>query len=434
MFFERRLAIVAALAAAAAGLLPVSWPAAVAIVSGTLAVLAAIDVLRAPDPRSLRARRLAAASVEIGSASPIEISVVNPLRRPLAVALHDATPPSLGRTPRRQRRTIPPGEVGTFRAILEPSRRGWMQIGPATLRTTGPLGLAGRQRAVGELAGIKVYPPLPGRAEVERRFERARALQSGRHSSAYRGGGTEFDALREYHPDDEFRRINWTATARAQKAITNLYREQRDQQILLLVDASRMMVGTLGDRTKFEYAVDTAHALTELATRVGDRVGLVAFGEEIRAMAAPSGGRQQSATVLDLLFRLEPSLDAPDYHGAFGSLLSRYRRRAMLVLLTDLSEPEAMDSLFASIPVLRARHLVVVGAVRDPDLQEAERIRPDRPDDAYFKAAASASAEAREQSANRLRAMGVDVLDREPGALTGAIADHYLDIKARGRL
>ncbi len=434
MYAERRLAFVAALAAVAAAFLPLPWPAAVLAVSGTIGLLAAFDVWRSPDPSSLRPIREAPATAEVGRPAVVRVILQNPIGRPVVVAVHDAAPASLGRTPRRHRLILPADEEAAAGSVVTPTRRGLMQLGPLTLRTAGPLGLAGRQVTLPNRGSLKVYPPLPGRAEVERRLERARTLQSGEHSSAYRGGGTEFDSLREYHPDDEFRRINWLATARAAKAISNVYREQRDQQILLLVDASRMMAGTVEDRTRFEHAMDTAHAITELATRVGDHVGMVAFGDRVVAMAGPRGGRSQSRTILDLLFHIHPSLTSPDYRGAFAALLARHRRRAMLVLLTELSEPEAMEALFAAIPALRARHLVVVGSIRDPGLIEMDRLRPAGPEEAYLKAAAAAGVEGRERTAARLRSMGVAVVDREPGALTGAIADHYLDIKARGRL
>jgi uncharacterized protein (DUF58 family) len=281
---------------------------------------------------------------------------------------------------------------------------------------------------------MKVYPALPGRAEVEMRVERARLLQSGERSSLFRGGGTEFDALREYHPDDEFRRINWSATARAAKPITNLYREERNQRVMVLLDTSRSMAGSIAGISRFEYALDAAVAVAELAARVGDQVGMIAFGSQVEGILGPRGGRTQPRRIVDIVFDLEPSLDAADYRGAFGVLLSRYRRRSLLVLFTELTEQSAMESLFAAIPALLPRHMLMVASVVDPEVVALRDAAPASYDEAYLGAAAAAAMDARERTGRRLRSMGVMVEDHEPGRLAGAVADRYLRVKTAGRL
>jgi len=317
---------------------------------------------------------------------------------------------------------------------IHPSHRGHATVGPVTVRTEGPLGLGGRQRTLPLEGRLKVYPALPGREEVELRLERARLLQSGQRSSAIRGGGTDFESLREYHPDDEFRRINWRATARAAKTISNVYREERNQQVILLLDASRMMAATVQGVSRFEHALDASVAVAELAARVGDLVGMVAFGSDVVAMLGPRGGRAHPKRILDALFDLEPRLEAPNYGQAFAALLSRHRRRALLVLLTELTEESAMEALFEAIPSLRARHLVVLGSVLDPEQGRLAESSARSSEDVYLKAAAAGSLLAREHAAGRLQKMGVAVVDRPPGKLAGALADHYLRIKAYGRL
>ena len=280
----------------------------------------------------------------------------------------------------------------------------------------------------------KVYPALPGRSEVELRLERARLLQGGRRSSRLRGGGTDFDSLRDYHPDDEFRRINWNATARAAKPITNLYREERDQQIVLLLDAGRTMAGTVAGLSRFEHALDAAIALAELAARSGDHVGVMAFASRVEAMLSPRGGRDQPRRALDLLFDQQPSLDPTDYRGAFATLLSRHRRRSLLVLFTELTEESVMQPLFDALPVLLPRHLLMIGSIVDPEVLALRSALPGSYEDAYLAAAAAQSFSARNHASAHLRSLGVSVEDREPGRLAGALADRYLQIKDAARL
>jgi uncharacterized protein (DUF58 family) len=439
VYLSTRLAIVAVgislvVAAVALGLASAPLWVGLLVANAVLIGLLASDVWRAPHPKTLGPRRTIPSVVTVGHDADVALRLLNPIARPVRVAIRDATPPSAGRNPRFHRGTLDPRSVATFEGRLVPSRRGVLGIGPVTIRTAGPFGLGGRQATLPLIDRMKVYPALPGRAEVEMRVERARLLQSGERSSLFRGGGTEFDALREYHPDDEFRRINWSATARAAKPITNLYREERNQRVMVLLDTSRSMAGSIAGISRFEYALDAAVAVAELAARVGDQVGMIAFGSQVEGILGPRGGRTQPRRIVDIVFDLEPSLDAADYRGAFGVLLSRYRRRSLLVLFTELTEQSAMESLFAAIPALLPRHMLMVASVVDPEVVALRDAPPASYDEAYLGAAAAAAMDARERTGRRLRSMGVMVEDHEPGRLAGAVADRYLRVKTAGRL
>jgi uncharacterized protein (DUF58 family) len=382
----------------------------------------------------MRAARDVPEVLRVGAPADVAVALHNPLSRPLRVAVRDASPPSLGRRPLRHDLTMRPMSWATLRTTLAPSRRGLATLGPLTVRTAGPLGLAGRQSNLPMEVAVKVYPALPARAEVRSRLDRARAIGVGERSASVRGGGTEFDSLREYHPDDEFRRINWLATARRTKPITNVFREERNQQVLLLLDAGRTMAGTVANASRFEHAMDASFAVAELAGRAGDHVGVVAFAAGVLAMVPPRGGPAQPRRILDSLFALEPELGAADYVGAFSAILARYRRRSLLMLLTDLTSDAVADPLYAALPALLRRHLVVVGSVRDPELERLAASSPKDSADVYAKAAAAGALLERDRAAARVTRMGVPVDDRPPGRLAGALADRYLRIKALGRL
>jgi uncharacterized protein (DUF58 family) len=434
VYVSRRLPVAIALVSAVVAVVPVESWIALVVAIGAIGGLVVADVRLAADPRTLQLRREVPVVMRVGVPADVSLSFHNPLSRRLALEIRDATPPSMDRTPIRHRVAVVPGGWATLDATVRPARRGYSRLGPAAVRTSGPLGLAGRQGSVPLEERVKVYPSLPARAEIGSRLERARALHVGERSSAARGGGTDFDSLREYHPDDEFRRINWRATARRAKPITNVYREDRNQQVVLLLDAGRTMAGTVGGVARFEHGIDAAFALTELATRGGDHVGLVAFAGDVLAMVAPRGGPAQPRRVLDAMFDLEPRLGAADYVGAFAAVLSRYRRRSLLVLLTELTSEAVLESLYAALPSLLGRHLVVVGAIRDPEVQRLAEASPLGAEDAYLKAAATAAELERERAAWRLQRMGVIVEDHPPGRVAGALADRYLRIKALGRL
>ncbi|HYR64392.1 MAG TPA: DUF58 domain-containing protein, partial [Actinomycetota bacterium] len=343
MYATARFALVVLAASAVALALP--FPPLVALLAVNLAAVLAlgVDVWVAARPDSLQAAWDMPSVLSLDRPGKATLGLRNPKGRRLRVAAHPAAAPSTGLYPPRQGAVLDPHAVGHLEVDIVPSRRGHVTVGPLTLRTGGPLGLGGRQRTLPILAHLKCYPALPGRRQAEIRLDRARLLQSGYRLSPIRGGGGEFDSLREYHPDDEFRRINWRATARSTKTISNTYREERNQQVLLLVDASRTMAGTVAGVPRFEHTLDAGIALAELAGRAGDHVGMAAFGGDVLVAAGPRSGRTQARRILDLLFDLQPSLDAANYRRVFAAVLSRYRRRALLVLLTELTDRGAME-------------------------------------------------------------------------------------------
>ena len=132
-------------------------------------------------------------------------------------------------------------------ASLRPRRRGRFEIGGLVVRVEGPLGIGARQRRLPVAGLLRVHPAFPSREEAELRITRARILEVGLRSAKGRGGGTEFDQLREYGVDDEVRRIDWAATARAGKAMVRTYRAERNQNVLLLLDNGRVMAGQVAD-------------------------------------------------------------------------------------------------------------------------------------------------------------------------------------------
>jgi uncharacterized protein (DUF58 family) len=279
-----------------------------------------------------------------------------------------------------------------------------------------------------------VYPPFRSREEAELRIERARILEVGLRSASGRGRGTEFDQLRDYGPDDDHRRIDWAATARTGRPIVRTYRAERNQVVVLLLDTGRTMAGQVAGVPRLEHAMDAAMCVTAVATRLGDRTGLVAFDRDIRAVVAPSAGRRQLGLVTDAMYDLEPELVEADVRGAFTAAITRFRRRSMLVLLTDLVEQSVGETLLPALPLVARHHLVLVGAVQDPDVLRWAADTAADAESAYRKAAAVGALEARARATARLRAVGVVVVDAPPGGLAPMLTDAYLEAKASGRL
>jgi uncharacterized protein (DUF58 family) len=397
------------------------------------AVLLVVDLVMAPRPGSVGVVRDLPRTISLGTSAPIEWTVSNPLRRPLVVALADELMPSLGATARRARVRVPAGRSVKLSVTLTPARRGRFNPTEVVVRAQGPLGLMARQAARRLPSELRVYPGFGSRREADLRIERARVLEVGLRSARARGGGTDFEQLREYTVDDDSRRMDWAATARADRPIVRTYRAERNQRLLSLVDNGRTMAGQVAGVARVEHAIDAVMMLTSVAARMGDMPGLVAFDRDVRAVVPPRAGRSQLTNVTEALYDLSPQLCQSDYRGAFTDVLTRFQRRAMLCLLTELDEA-LVDTLLPALPLVARTHLLVVAAVRDPAVTRWAAEVPGGAEEAYRTAAAVSALRRRAELAALLQAQGAIVLDAPPGRFAPLLTDTYLHVKAVGRL
>lgn len=409
------------------------WAVAAGVSVGIL-LLALLDGVVGTSPGQIVLQRRHPPVVVAGRRAEVAWEVRSRSGHALTVHAADQLAPSLRAGSRRFRVRVPPGGVARVSTAISPLRRGRFELDRMAVRIEGRLGLGARQREVPLATVMRVHPPFRSAEEAELRIRRARILEVGMRSARGLGGGTEFEQMREYGPDDEFRRIDWTATARTGKPIVRTYRAERNQSVLVLLDNGRVMAGRVAGVPRVEHAIDAAMMLTTVATRLGDRCGLVAFDREVRAVVPPARTASQFGRVTEAMYALEPVLGESDYAGAFAEITARFRRRSMLVLLTDLLEQAVLDSLVPALPLITRTHLVVVAGVRDPAV-ESWSVGPVHDDDeAYRRVAAISATENRRRTATRLASLGAIVVDAEPGRLAVELADTYLHVKSTGRL
>jgi uncharacterized protein (DUF58 family) len=408
--------------------LPV-WPVLVAV-----AALLVVDGALAPPPWSIGVTRELPGVLPLDGQGRVTWQVTNPRRRPLQVALADELPPSLGAEHRRVGLRLAPAGRGRASAALNPHRRGTFALGGVTVRVTGPLGLATRQAPRALPGRIEVHPSFRSRDAAELRIRRARILQEGQRSVRGRGGGTEFEALREYVEGDEFRHVDWAATARAGHPMVRTHRAERNQTVLILLDTGRVVAGLVEGVPRLDHGMDAALALATVATSSGDRAGLVAFGADVRSVVPPRRERDQLRRLSTAMHALEPELAESGYREAFRTTLTRFRRRALLVVITELAAEAVQETLVPALPLVAREHAVLVASVRDPELVRLRDAPVRAAGDAYAAAAAASLLAERERAAARLRGLGARVVDAPPDELAAALADAYLDVKVRGGL
>jgi uncharacterized protein (DUF58 family) len=298
------------------------------------------------------------------------------------------------------------------------------------VRLTGPLGLGRWYHGGTGDDEVVVYPDLPAARRLAQAVRQGKLGAEGRRIRGPLGLGTDFESVREYAPDDDVRRINWRATARLGRPMSNEYRVDQNRDVVCLVDTGRLMAAPLGDRTRLDAALDAVTAVAVVADEVGDRCGVVAFDSETRREVRPR--RAGSAAVLDAVFDLEPRSVDSDYDLAFTAVARS--KRSFVLLITDLLDESAARSLLHAVPVLARRHVVAVATVTDPGVAELVTTPPSTAFEVYAAAVAHDVLDGRLLVSARLAAAGAEVVEAAPDAFSAACVVTYLSAKHRARL
>jgi uncharacterized protein (DUF58 family) len=412
------------------------WPAiAFVVLLAVLIAIVSVDVALAGSPRRLKFTRSGDTAARLGQPVEAVLAVENAGPRRFRGQIRDAWAPSARAEPRTVAVDM------TAAAQLRPVRRGDQRSALVTARSIGPLGLAGRQGSHQVPWQIRILPPFLSRKHLPSRLAKLRELE-GMTPVLIRGQGTEFDSLREYVVGDDVRSIDWRATARRADVVVRTWRPERDRRVVIVLDTGRTSAGRVGvDPTasdpggwpRLDWSMDAALLLAALAARAGDHVDFLAHDRVTRTGVFNASRTELLAQLVEAMAPLQPALVESDARAMAAAVQRRVRRRALLVLLTDLNASALDEGLMAVLPQLSAKHQLLLAAVADP---RVEHLATGRSDAAavYDAAAAERSRNDRRAIASRLRRSGVDVVDAPPEELAPALADHYLALKATGRL
>lgn len=324
------------------------------------------------------------------------------------------------------------GRFLTFHYRLRPLARGDETFSAAHVRVESPLRLWQRQIRWGESQAVKVFPDFARVLGHKLIATDQRLPQTGTLRKRQRGEGTDFHQLREYRVGDSLRSIDWKATARLQKPISREYQEERDQQVVFLLDSGRRMLARDGELSHFDHALNAMLLLAWVAQKQGDGVGVMTFGAQTRWLP-PQKGRVGLDRLLSSVYDLQPAEIAPDYTLAAESLLGRLRKRAFVVLLTNLRD-EDDQALSAAIRLLSRKHLVLCASLRESVLDITLDIPVTHFNQALRLAATHDYLAQRSESSRRLGLRSGMLLDVAPEQLPTALVDRYHGIKDAGVL
>jgi uncharacterized protein (DUF58 family) len=383
------------------------------------------------DPRPAVARGLPLRFAQ-GEPGEVRLTLLNRGRRPLRVEVFDGVPQGAQAPAMPWAGTLEPNQETRVFHPVTLWERGRKVFGPVWLRRTSPLGLWQMRTRHGDDEETRVYPNYEPVVRMALLAMQHRDSPLGIVRRARSGTSREFHQLRDYRDGDPFAQIDWNATSRRQFLISRDYQEQRNQTVVFLLDTGRRMRAMDGALPQFDHALNAILLVSHVALKQGDRVAVKSFGSDERWLPPIKGGHAMPV-LLNHLYDYTTTATPSDFSGAVERLMARQRRRALVVLLTNLRGEDGKE-LVPALQVLQSKHLVLLASLRE---QSADRAA-NQPVDSFpralkFLAADRYLSERREVMAS-LEALGIPTLDTTADQLAIALANRYLDIKARGRL
>jgi uncharacterized protein (DUF58 family) len=396
---------------------------------GGLLLLFLVDVRLARRLTLLRVRRDRPARLSLGADNEIIILLDNLSNRAQRLIVRDTPPPQFRAEPSVLECRL--GGHRTSRLIykLLPTERGDFPFGDIFLRIRGPLGLAWIDRVMPAAETVPVYPNLLEVRRYEALLRSTLTRTGGYRTRRFLGGGREFSHFRDYNPDDDYKAVNWKATARRGKPITAIFETEHSQDIIFCLDIGRMMAARVGNLTKLDHAINAVLMLSHVSQAFQDNLGLLIFSHTVHRYLPPAKGRAQHAHFLQALYSIKPELCYVNYREAFDRLITEHPKRALTMIFTDLLDSVVSSEYRDSVRLLRQFHLPLTLAVADVPLQELAARTPERPSEMYDILVARDLLTSRSEMLRSLERQGVMVLDTVPDRLTIDAVNRYLALK-----
>ena len=394
-----------------------------------LSLIDAISVVREP---AIGAQRFVPHSLPLGIKRVIRLHLVNHSKRRLDLQLFDHYPLEVTATGFPLAVSLSPQQFVDAHYEITAIERGKLSFPTLQMRVLSPQKLWWHDRKLALLSEVKVYPNFAAVAQYALLAVDNHLSHLGIMKKRRRGEGQDFHQLREYREGDSLRQIDWKASARMRKPISREYQDERDQEIIFMLDCGHRMLAKDDALSHFDHTLNAILLVTYVALKQGDAVGLGTFAGTSPWFPAHKC-MHNVQHMLNTLYDIQPTTQAPDYAQAATELLVRQKKRSLVILLTNLRD-EDLDDLLPAVHLLRKRHLVLLASMREQAIENALENPLDTTEDVLKRAALEHYIKQRELSLERIRAAGIRCLDVSPPHLSVQLINQYLDIKRSGLL
>lgn len=417
------------------------WPIAAAV----LVAVAAVDALWVVNMAQVQVQRTVNKNLPVNSWSQVQLEIHHQQSHNLHVQVFDHHPKDVLVRGQPNSISIPPKQKARMHYRIKPLQRGADSFAGVDVLLRSTLRLWQRKQWIEEAHDIRIYPNFADVAKYALLATDNRLSQLGVRRRQRRGEGQDFRQLREYRLGDPMKQIDWKASSRYRKLISREYQDERDQQVLFLVDCSRRMRHMEGGQAHLDQALNAMLLVAYIASKQGDAVGFLSFGGGQQSVnnasqespqdkwASPKKGAATVNYLLDKSYDLRPSMQAADYLAAGKQLLTLQRKRSLVIVMTNTRDENQSDLLHA-VRLLARKHLVVLADLQEPGLSQRLQHPVHNLDDALEYHAVFDYLQLRKQSHDQFRHAGAICLDTTAKDLPLRLVNQYLDIKQAGVL
>ncbi len=367
--------------------------------------------------------------LSIGAENPVTITVRNRSGFPLFLRIRDEYPGAFSASQKEVAGKVPPYESVKLRYTVTPFKRGVYTFRKTFTRRMSLFRLWVFENTFDLETEARVYPNVQMVKKYDLLSRKQMLNFLGVKPTKIFGQGTEFEMLRDYQVDDEYRVIDWKATSKKAKPVSRVYQVERTRNIVLMIDAGRIMGIHMGDLTKLEHAVNSALLVSFVALRLGEKVGLCIFSSDIKEYIPLQGKRSHFNVILEALYNLKEDSYESDYKKAFEYVSRTNKKRSLVIIYTDLVEKHISQGLIQYCSALQKTHLPLCVAVKDTNIAEIAEHDPETEREAYQKAVALKLLRERQVAIKELMRRGVRVVDELPENLTISTLNKYLELK-----
>lgn len=411
-------------------------PYAVVVYDILLVVAAYVTGRMTPDGSGLRLTRRHDKVLSVRANNRVELTIENDGDQAISGLLRDEAPPYFVAVGQEFRFRLEPGATHVQNYHVTPPVRGSDQFRGTYLRLDCPLGLVYRDAYLATEEPVRVYPNVLALRDFDLLNQESKLREIGMRRARMRGLGTEFESLREYSEGDDYRKIDWKASARRgnEKLMVRQYEQERNQSVILCIDIGRHMLAEVDGVRKLDHVLDSLLMLTQAAARAGDNVGLLVYSDVVRRYIPPRKGRNQVGMIIEAIHDLIAEPTESDSIAAFSYLSSRWNRRSLVINFTDYEDADRAKDLMRSFGPMSRKHYALLVRVVDPMVEEVLRSPVVTERDMYRYSAGHAVMEDRREAKSIVQAAGVHTLDAEPQDLARALVDYYFMVKSRSLL
>jgi uncharacterized protein (DUF58 family) len=381
--------------------------------------------------KGMMAERILPERFSIGDENKVVLKILNEYSFPVKASVIDEIPVQFQDRTWIRRFKLDNRQTSLLEYFLRPATRGEYIFQRINLFAHGPLGLVIRRYIFEAEKTVKVYPSFLQMRRYQLLAVSNRLQEAGVKRIRKLGHSMEFEQIKEYVRGDDYRTINWKATARREGLMVNNYTDERSQQIYCIINKGRVMKMPFGGMTLMDYAINASLVLSNVALAKQDRAGLVTFGQNLDAFILADKKTTQINHILETLYRQQTNFMESDFEKLYSIVRNRITNRSLLVLFTNF---ESLESLQREMPALKkmARyHLLLVVFFENTELRALIEGKTLRMEDIYIKTIAEKFAFEKRQMVKELHQNGIQSILTSPQNLTVNTINKYLELKTR---